>query len=73
MTDLALLLLLLVLVQAFVIVRFELRFTAYLRTVQGWTSNEEEKVNALRERVARLEALAECRARRECPLCEVRA
>jgi len=72
MTDLALLLLVLVIVQAFVIVRFELRFTAYLRTVQGWTSSEEEKVNALRERVARLEAMSECRVR-ECTGCEARA
>jgi len=73
MTDLALLLLVLVIVQAFVIVRFELRFTAYLRTVQGWTNTMEQATYAVRERVARVETLTECRARRECPNCEGRA
>lgn len=73
MTDLALLLLVLVIVQAFVIVRFELRFTAYLRTVQGWTNTMEQATYAVRERVARVETLTECRARRECPGCEARA
>ena len=73
MTDLALLLLVLVIVQAFVIVRFELRFTAYLRTVQGWTNTMEQATYAVRERVARVETLTECRARRECPNCEARS
>lgn len=73
MTDLSLLLLLLVLVEAFVVVRFELRFTAYLRTVQQWTTQMERETYAARERLARLETIAECRARRECAGCEARA
>lgn len=60
MTDLSLLLLILVLIEAFVIVRFELRFEAYLRTVQTWSSKEEARVNGLSERVAKLEAYREC-------------
>lgn len=73
MTDLSLLLLVLVLIEAFVIIRFELRFEAYLRTVQAWTNTMEQTTYAVRERVARVETLAECRARRECPSCEGRA
>lgn len=73
MTDLSLLLLILVLIEAFVIIRFELRFEAYLRTVQGWSSGEEARVNAITARVVRLETLCECRARRECPSCEARS
>lgn len=73
MTDLSLLLLILVLIEAFVIIRFELRFEAYLRTVQGWSSSEEARVNAISSRVVRLETMSECRARRECAGCETRA
>ena len=73
MTDLSLLLLILVLIEAFVIIRFELRFEAYLRTVQRWSSKEEERTNGITARVVRLETLTECRARRECPGCEARA
>lgn len=73
MTDLSLLLLILVLLEAFVIIRFELRFEAYLKTVQGWTNTMEQATYAVRERVARVETLTECRARRECPNCEGRA
>lgn len=62
MTDLSLLLLVLVLIEAFVIIRFELRFEAYLRTVQTWTNTMEQATYALRERVTRLETLCECRA-----------
>lgn len=62
MTDLALLLLILVLIEAFVIIRFELRFEAYLRTVQAWSSGEEARVNALAARIVRLETISECRA-----------
>lgn len=61
MTDLSLLLIVLVLIEAFVIVRFELRFEAYLRTVQVWSSKEEERTNRLAERVAKLEAYVACR------------
>lgn len=73
MTDLSLLLLILVLIEAFVIIRFELRFEAYLKTVQTWTNAMEQATYAVRERVARVETLTECRARRECPNCEGRA
>lgn len=73
MTDLSLLLLVLVLIEAFVIIRFELRFEAYLKTVQAWTNAMEQATYAVRERVARVETLTECRARRECPNCEGRA
>lgn len=72
MTDLSLLLLLLVLIEAFVIIRFELRFEAYLKTVQAWSTSMEQATYALRERITRLETLSECRARRECPTCEAR-
>lgn len=70
MTDLSLLLLVLVLIEAFVIIRFELRFEAYLRTVQTWTNTMEQTTYALRERIARVETLTECRGRRECSGCE---
>lgn len=73
MTDLSLLLLVLVLIEAFVIIRFELRFEAYLRTVQTWTNAMEQTTYGIRERTARLETLTECRARRECPNCEARS
>lgn len=59
MTDLSLLLLVLVLIEAFVIIRFELRL--------------EQATYGIRERTARLETLTECRARRECPNCEARS
>jgi len=71
-TDLSLLLLVLVLIEAFVIIRFELRFEAYLRTVQAWTNTMEQTTYAVRERVARVETLTECRARRECANCDRR-
>lgn len=72
MTDLSLPLLVLVLLEAFVIIRFELRFEAYLKTVQAWTNAMEQTTYGIRERVARLETLTECRARRECPTCDAR-
>lgn len=57
MTDLSVLLLILVLIEGFVIVRFELRFDAYLRTVQAWTSKEERRVNRVDRRVTRVETV----------------